>query len=140
MGSIYIPAGLRHTVEKRADRRCEYCLIPDAVSFASHEVDHIIARKHRGHTHENNLALSCVLCNKHKGSDIASIDSETGAIEPLYHPRHDHWSDNFILRDAYIIPQTPTGRVTVQLLQLNNPDRVAERTFLIVGGFYVVPD
>jgi len=57
--------------------------------IAPHEVDHVIAEKHGGLTEPDNLALSCTLCNKHKGSDLTSIDPETGDIVPLYHPRKD---------------------------------------------------
>ncbi|NJK27700.1 MAG: HNH endonuclease [Coleofasciculaceae cyanobacterium SM2_3_26] len=46
----YIPDSLRRQVEARADRCCEYCLLPNHLSFYSHEVDHVIALKHRGMT------------------------------------------------------------------------------------------
>ena len=75
--SSYISINLRSQVIERANDLCEYCLIPQSFSFAKHEVDHIIARKHGGQTTSENLALSCSLCNKHKGSDIASIDPQT---------------------------------------------------------------
>ncbi|WP_437581836.1 HNH endonuclease signature motif containing protein [Sorangium sp. So ce887] len=48
------------------------------MTLAAHEVDHLVALKHGGATLPENLALSCVLCNKHKGTDLASIDGETG--------------------------------------------------------------
>jgi 5-methylcytosine-specific restriction endonuclease McrA len=89
MGSVYIPPALRQLVYQRAGGCCEYCLIPDAVTFAGHEIDHIISQKHGGSTEANNLALACVLCNKHKGSDITSLDPTTGAIVPLFHPCRD---------------------------------------------------
>ena len=71
--------------------RCEYCRISEDLVFAAHQIDHIIAVKHRGETEIDNLALSCALCNKHKGSDIASIDPVTGEVVALYHPRRDTW-------------------------------------------------
>jgi len=67
--SAYISAELRHLVTERAEGRCEYCLIPEFAGFAVHEIDHIIPRKHGGLTEADNLALSCMLCNKHKGTD-----------------------------------------------------------------------
>ena len=57
--------------------------IDEEISFAKHQIDHVIAEKHGGETIAENLALSCAVCNKHKGSDIATIDGETGAIVPL---------------------------------------------------------
>ena len=77
MSSTYIPVALRQFVYERANAQCEYCLIPEDVVFAPHEIDHIIAEKHGGPTEANNLALSCTLCNKYKGSDIASVDPYT---------------------------------------------------------------
>ncbi|WP_366048772.1 HNH endonuclease [Microcoleus sp. PH2017_11_PCY_U_A] len=34
----------------RATGCCEYCLIPETLALSSHQVDHIIAEKHRGET------------------------------------------------------------------------------------------
>jgi len=66
MSVTYIPTALRNLVYERADGCCEYCLVSEAVSFATHQIDHIIAEKHGGLTVEENLALSCALCNKLK--------------------------------------------------------------------------
>jgi HNH endonuclease len=95
MSKTYIPAALRRLVYERAKGCCEYCLIPDVATFTTHEIDHIIAEKHSGRTESGNLALSCAACNKYKGSDLASIDPESGAIVALYHPRRNIWSENF---------------------------------------------
>ncbi|GAB4227179.1 MAG: HNH endonuclease signature motif containing protein [Elainellaceae cyanobacterium] len=137
--SSYIPAALRRSVYDRAKGCCEYCFTPELASFASHEVDHIIAEKHGGLTQEDNLALSCSLCNKHKGSDLASIDPQTGEITPLYHPRRDRWSDHFCLTEAEFTPLSSVGRVTVRLLQLNRSDRVEERRLLIEANVLELP-
>ena len=104
MSSTYIPSALRRLVCDRAKGCCEYCLISEATAFAPHEIDHIIAEKHGGLTEAENLALSCTLCNKHKGSDIASIDPETGEVIPLYNPRRDKWHEHFRLSNAEFIP------------------------------------
>ena len=96
--------------------------------------NHIIAEKHDGLTEANNLALSCTLCNKYKGSDIASVDPYTEKIVPLYHPRQNQWSEHFRLNDAEFVAYTPIGRVTIQLLQLNHPNRIEERKLLIMSG------
>lgn len=135
----YIPAKLRRLVYELADRRCEYCLIPEIAVLAAHEVDHIISQKHGGSTESENLALSCALCNKRKGSDIASLDEETGDIVALYHPRRERWLDHFQLADSHIIPLTPMGRVTVRLLQLNSLNRIEERELLIAAGIFTLP-
>jgi 5-methylcytosine-specific restriction endonuclease McrA len=134
MSKTYIPAGLRRQVEERANSCCEYCLIPSFATFASHEIDHIIAEKHGGRTESDNLALSCTLCNKFKGSDIASIDPNTEKIVALYHPRQNLWHEHFRLSGAKFTSLTEIGRVTARLLQFNSIDRVKERQFLLDAG------
>ena len=137
MSVTHVPADLRRLVAQRADRRCEYCRIPESVTFAPHEIDHIFAEKHGGTTELENLGLSCTLCNRCKGTDLSSIDPDTGEIVALFHPRRDRWSDHFGLEDGHIKPLTAVGRVTVRLLQLNRPERVEERRLLMDAG--VIP-
>jgi hypothetical protein len=51
------------------------------------EIDHIIARKHRGPTAAGNLAESCYYCNVYKGPNLTGRDPATGKVTKLYHPR-----------------------------------------------------
>ena len=118
---------LRALVRLRAGGRCEYCLQLEATVLFGHQMDHIIAVKHGGQTEQDNLALCCTLCNKHKGSDISSVDTETGAIIPLFHPRRDAWNQHFQLHRAHIVGSTATGRATARLLQFNRSERIRER-------------
>ena len=74
--SEYVPAELRRLVQDRAESRCEYCLFHEDDAFFPHEPDHIIAVKHRGKTTESNLAWACFVCNRAKGSDLASVVSQ----------------------------------------------------------------
>jgi len=131
---VAISAGQRALVRRRAGARCEYCLVPEAVTLVTHEVDHVVARKHRGSDDVNNLALSCTLCNKCKGTDLTTIDPETGDLTPLFNPRRDRWSDHFRLDGALIVARTAVGRSTVLLLQLNRPERIIERRRLLESG------
>jgi hypothetical protein len=136
VSQTYIPADLRRLVRARAGDCCEYCLVPEWMTFAAHWIDHIVAEKHGGRTQADNLANCCVLCNQRKGSDLSSIDPETGELAELFHPRRHCWTDHFrLLADGRVEPLTPAGRVTVRLLQLNHSDRVAERANLLAGGF-----
>jgi hypothetical protein len=135
----YIPAALRRLVHERASGACEYCLAPEATALFAHEVDHVVAEKHGGTTTEDNLALACAACNLHKGSDIGSIDPVTGGLVPLFHPRRDRWSDAFQLVDARIVARTAAARATVRLLQLNRPERVAERAVLVAAAILRPP-
>jgi hypothetical protein len=136
MTQTYIPSELRQFVQERAGGRCEYCLYPQDVSFLAFEVEHIIAEKHGGATTADNLALACPYCNRFKGTDLGSLDPETGQLTPFFNPRTQRWADHFRLDGARIAPLTPEGRVTVAILQLNHPDRIMERQRLIQAGKY----
>ncbi|MBN3871248.1 HNH endonuclease signature motif containing protein [Nostoc sp. JL33] len=83
MTSNSISVELRRLVTQRASARCEYCRIYQNFSIYTHEVDHIIAVKHGGETTADNLALSCLSCNRHKGYDFATIDQLTQEIVPF---------------------------------------------------------
>ena len=132
----YIPNALRQAVVSRANQRCEYCLLPDLVTYYSHEVDHILAEKHEGKTVTDNLCLSCLQCNRHKGSDLASIDPATDDIVLLFHPRKDRWRDHFQLNGGLIEGITPKGRATVRLLHFNDEEQINIREELIKLGRY----
>lgn len=134
-----ISAALRREVRKRAERRCEYCFMPDSEPLFPHEPDHIIATKHRGTTTKNNLAYACFDCNRAKGSDLASLDPETGALTALYNPRTQQWTDHFQFNGPVIEPLTPEGRVTGALLKLNLAVRVTIRDNLMREGRYPHP-
>ena len=88
-------AELRRQVEERAHQRCKYCLVPQELAASRHQVDHVIAEKHGGQTTLDNLALSCTVCNRRKGSDIGSLDPDSGTLIPLFNPRTQQWSDHF---------------------------------------------
>jgi hypothetical protein len=100
------------------------------------EIDHIIARKHRGPTVANNLALSCFHCNSCKGSDVAGIDPLTRKLTALFHPRRHKWERHFRWQGAYLIGLSPVGRVTVTVLNINDPLRVELRKGLIEEGVF----
>jgi hypothetical protein len=125
-----IEAALREFVRSRAAGLCEYCRYSDRFTLVEHEIDHVIAVKHGGQTIEENLALCCTICNRFKGSDIASIDPETGQLTPLFNPRSDRWDEHYELHNGEILALTAKGRTTVRLLRMNRPARVRERQLL----------
>jgi HNH endonuclease len=114
-------------VTDRADSRCEYCRYPEALSFFTFEMEHIISEKHDGKTEFSNLALACPPCNRFKGSDLGSIDPVTQKLTPFFHPRLQRWSDHFRFENDSIVPLTAEGRVTAKILQFNSPDRVSQQ-------------
>jgi HNH endonuclease len=138
MSGQWIPAALRALVQQRAGGCCEYCRVHEDDVLAPHEPDHVIAEQHGGQTTADNLAFSCYHCNRHKGANIASVDSATGQPVFLFHPRRDSWSEHFKLEGARIVPLTPSGRATAALLNYNSPARVEFRETLVAAGRFAV--
>ena len=126
MSETHIAAALRRKVAARASRRCEYCLIHEDDTFWGCEVDHIISEKHGGRTTAGNLAFCCAYCNRHKGADIATLDSRKRVV-PLFHPRKDPWQEHFEIRGLKIVGRTEIGKATAKLLRFNAPARLEER-------------
>jgi len=123
----YVSDSLRRLVIERAAQVCEYCLLPSALSFYPHEVDHVIALKHQGKTSADNLAYACWRCNRFKGSDLGSFDPDTGEFAFLFNPRTQLWSEHFSRNKGQIFGCSPEGRTTVVLLKFNAEERVKER-------------
>lgn len=125
---------LQQHIRRRAAGRCEYRQLPQDCDDRPFEIDHIVSRKHGGPTTAGNLALSCFRCNSFKGSDIAGLDPRTRRLTPLFHPRRHKWSRHFRWRGAVLVGRTPVGRVTVAVLNINDPLRVELREELILEG------
>lgn len=134
--SGYVPADLRRLVIERAAGRCEYCRFPQAAALLPFEVEHVVAEKHGGATIADNLALACFFCNRYKGSDLGSLDPETGQLTAFFHPHLHRWDEHFALRGAEVVPLTAEGRVTLHIFRFNEPARVAERQALIAAGVF----
>lgn len=132
----YVPIALRRLISDRADQRCEYCLLPEEFSSFPHEPDHLIPLKHGGETTADNLALACYWCNRLRGSDLATIDPDTGQVTTLFNPRQHQWVDHFRLDGAFIVPLTAEGRATAALLKFNQADRLTARQILADSGYY----
>ena len=129
-------ASLRERVWSRAESCCEYCRLPHSYDPLPFHVEHIISKKHRGRTAKGNLALSCPGCNLGKASNIAGRDPETGDLTRLFHPRTDHWSEHFVWDGPELVGMTAIGRTTIQVLNINDPERVRLRNLLIGLGVF----
>ena len=130
-----LPSDTRDLVQRRAQSACEYCRLPQDASILPHQVDHIIGRQHRGSDDASNLCLCCIRCNLKKGPNIASIDPDTNRIVPLYHPRQHAWREHFSVgSEGTIDGVTAEGRATVQLLDMNDEDRIRLRVLLLRRG------
>jgi hypothetical protein len=110
--------------------------MPQAFDRTPFEIDHIRSEKHRGPTVAGNLCLSCFYCNSYKGSDIGSIDKVTRKLTPLFNPRRHKWARHFRWAGPRLIGLTPIGRITVELLKINDPFRVELREELMAEGLF----
>src|ERR1700686_87332 len=122
--SSYVSDELRRLVANRAERLGEYCLIHEDDTFFGCEVDHIVSLKHSGPTEAINLAHACSFCNRHKGSDIASVSGVTGELVRFFNPRTDQWSEHFRLEGSLIESLTSIGEATARILKFNDGERV----------------
>lgn len=104
--------------------------MPSGFHPAPFQVDHIVAKQHGGGDSLDNLALACIHCNRYKGPNIAGIDSETGGVTRLFHPRVDVWNSHFQWNGAEIVALSPVGRVTVSVPFMNDPEVVWLRSTL----------
>jgi hypothetical protein len=133
---VKIPRATRELVQRRAQGACEYCRLPQEASVLPHQVDHIIGRQHQGSDDADNLCLCCIRCNQKKGPNIASLDPGTNVVVPLFHPRRHMWREHFALdQQGRLHGLTPEGRATVQLMDMNDPERVLLRVRLMRRGF-----
>jgi hypothetical protein len=132
----YISEELRRLVAERADHVCEYCLIAEVDRSSSYQIDHIISVKHGGSTTADNLAYACIFCNLQKGTDLGSINWQTGELVRFFNPRRDFWGEHFQLNEAVIQPLTDIGEVTARIFDFNNDERILERQALMEVGRY----
>lgn len=83
-----------------------------------------------------NICSSCFYCNSFKGSDISSLDAVPRELTPLFNPRRHKWSRHFRWQGPYLVGRTAIGRVTVELLRINDPFRVDFRVDLRAEGLF----
>jgi 5-methylcytosine-specific restriction endonuclease McrA len=100
---------LGQEVRARAGNACEYCLMPQATSKLTFQIDHVIALQHGGETSSDNLALSCGRCNLSKDPNIAGIDPDTRQMRRLFNPRRDEWALHFRYDGPVLIGLSEVG-------------------------------
>ncbi len=129
---------LRERIAEQAAHRCGYCLTQKVVSGIPLTLEHIIPKVKSGQDVEENLWLSCRLCNETKGVLVEAIDPQTGASVPLFNPRTQAWRAHFSWSGdgIRIIGQTPIGRATVVALSLNSDLRVRSRAIWVQAGWH----
>jgi hypothetical protein len=55
---------------------------------------------------------------------------------PLFNPRRHKWNRHFRWKGPLLLGRTPIGRVTIQVLAINEALRVALREELIAEGLF----
>jgi hypothetical protein len=126
----------------RARETCEYCRSQERFAMQSFSLEHILPLQAGGSDDLANLALACQGCNNYKFTRTHGRDPVTGETAVLFHPRQERWSDHFIWSNDFtgIVGLTPTGRATVEILQLNRPGLVNLRRVLNEAGEHPPPE
>ena len=127
---------LKLLVRERAKGCCEYCLSQENYSPDVFSVEHILPICLGGKTILINLAFSCQFCNNKKYIFIEWTDPLTGELVALFNPRQNEWTSHFQWNEEFsqIIGLTPTGRATIEKLQLNRTGVVNLRMLLRKSG------
>jgi len=110
--------------------------MPQGGTVLPHEVDHIRSQKHNGPTTLDNLCWACAWCNAFKGTDIAAYAPDSDDLVPLFNPRTDAWEAHFFWEGAILRGRSPIGSATIDLLRVNQPERVDHRRLLIEHGLW----
>ena len=82
-----VPQAVRKRVARQAGFRCGYCLTRERVSGVPLTLEHLIPQAKGGGNTEDNLWLSCRLCNEAKGVLTEFRDPGTGVPVGLFDPR-----------------------------------------------------
>lgn len=112
----------RRVARKRAQLRCEYCHTDERWQFIRFTIDHVLPQSAGGSDDVDNLALACRNCNERRGNRTEAREPETGEAVPIFNPREEVWADHFAwdATRVRIVGRTPTGRATIELLDLND--------------------
>lgn len=123
-------------VKKRAANLCEYCKSQADFSSQPFAIEHIFPFVSGGKTVLSNLAFACQGCNGHKFTHTTGRDPITRQETALFHPRKQIWNEHFTWNEDFtlIIGTTPTGRATVETLDLNRQGCINLRKALFVFG------
>ena len=127
MAESYIPIAVQKEVIRLSNGYCEYCLHPENYASDFFHFDHIIPLSMGGTADLSNIARSCGLCNGFKRQIIEH-----------FNPRKSIWTVHFKWSedDLLILGETPNGRATIELLQLNRQQVVNLRQLLRNAGLH----
>jgi hypothetical protein len=134
--SVYVPVKLRRQLREKFHDRCAYCQSSEALMAVTFEFEHITPLSAGGKNAFENLCLACPTCNRRKASRRSGIDPVTGERVDLFHPQNDVWCDHFSWNETAteIIPLTPTGKITIDFLQMNRRQIIIAREMWVDVG------
>lgn len=138
MSKTYVPETLRQEITERARNRCGYCQTQAEVIGQPMQIDHIIPETAGGQTVRGNLWLACVACNQRKSVRTNALDTQTGQTVLLFNPATQDWNEHFRWSDdgTEMVGLTPTGRATIEALQLNRSLLVKSRKRWVLAGWH----
>jgi len=133
-----ISAKLREKIIDAAENRCGYCQTPQDLVPIPFEIEHITPKAAGGTDDEENLWLSCGVCNSFKHAKTHAVDPLTNTETPLFNPRRQVWSEHFEFSEnqTEIVGKTVCGHATVASLKLNNARVVKMRKLWISVGWF----
>jgi hypothetical protein len=136
--SEYIPAKLRRQVVDRDRNRCAYCQTSEINSGIPLSVDHVFPVAQGGQTVLDNICLACRTCNEAKGKRTDGIDPLSGGRFLLFDPIREGWDEHFVwgADGVEVRGKTAIGRVTVEVLRMNNPVIRAARRRWVLSGWH----
>lgn len=138
MSSSQISEEVRARVRTQAKNQCGYCRSLQKYVLGVLEIEHISPKALGGSDDEENLWLSCRLCNAFKGVQTHGRDPITNRKVKLFNPRQQKWSRHFAWTNngTHIMGLTACGRATVLALQLNNAYAVTVRQAWVSVGWH----
>ena len=131
-----VPGEILRVVQKRANDRCEYCLMHQSLQGATFHVEHILPRSQGGNSTEENLCWACPACNLHKSDRTAALDPQGGINASLFNPRQNVWAEHFSWDGFEIVGLTDIGRSTVAALNMNHERRLHIRSAEVLFGLF----
>jgi len=131
-----LSAADKQRLVERTGGYCEYCRSRLDHTPSPSSVEHIVPLSKGGDNAEDNLALSCQGCNNKKYTKTTAVDPESGKRVTLFHPRRQMWSEHFGWSNDFllIVGITPTGRATIECLDLNREGVINFRRALLALG------
>ena len=131
-----IAENLKGKIRRQAKNRCGYCLLPQSLNPSLLEIEHILPTAKGGTDDEENLWLSCRLCNGYKGVQIKAVDPQTDKNVRLFNPRTQNWNRHFKWNNEKIVGRTACGRATTVALKLNNEIILPVRKRWVEAGWF----